>query len=98
MGESEEAREGRMTYRIEFVASAQREFVKLPATERRRIAAKVDRLMAEPRPAGCVKLSGHRDIWRIRIGNYRVIYNIDDSRALLVVLKVSHRRESYREF
>jgi mRNA interferase RelE/StbE len=48
-----------------------------------------------PRPAGCKKLKGHKDLWRIRIGDYRVVYIIDDTSKAVTVIHVAHRREVY---
>ena len=61
-----------------------------------RIGEVVGRLADEPRPRGCKKLAGHKDLWRIRIGNYRVIYFIGDAVKLVRVEKVSDRKEAYR--
>ena len=61
-----------------------------------RILTRIEALGAEPRPAGCRKLRGANDLWRLRIGDYRVIYMIDDDVLLVVVVTVGHRREVYR--
>ena len=53
-------------------------------------------LAGDPRPAGCKKLRGHKDLWRIRAGDYRVVYIIDDANALVSITRVAHRREIYR--
>jgi mRNA interferase RelE/StbE len=64
------------------------------------VFARVDRkilaLAGEPRPAGCKKLRGHKDLWRIRAGDYRVVYIIDDAKALVSITRVAHRREVYK--
>jgi mRNA interferase RelE/StbE len=65
-------------------------------TDRRRIVARIGELAEQPRPAGCEKLAGRDDCYRIRAGDYRVVYSIDDARRLIVVLKIGHRREVYR--
>lgn len=85
-----------MSYRIEWVVSAEREFLRLPKPERRRIAVRVEALADKPRPAGCVKLSGAANLWRIRVGDYRVIYAIHDAVEVLTVTRVGHRRDVYR--
>lgn len=53
-------------------------------------------LVQDPRPAGVKKLAGSADDWRIRVGEYRILYEIDDSADTLTVLRVAHRREAYR--
>ena len=57
----------------------------------------IDGLVEEPRPHGCIRMRGEEDLWRIRVGDYRVVvYAIDDERRVVEILKVAHRRESYR--
>ena len=85
-----------MSYRIEFLGSAQREFLGLPSAERARIGNRIDALADNPRPPGCLRLSGQPNLWRIRIGSYRVIYAIEDIPKIVAVVRVAHRRESYR--
>ncbi|MEL7315348.1 MAG: type II toxin-antitoxin system RelE/ParE family toxin [Cyanobacteria bacterium J06559_3] len=85
-----------MTYRIEFAKNATKQFKALPANEQHRLKPKIDALAAEPRPAGVVKLSGEENLYRIRVGNYRIIYTIEDKQLLVLVLKLGHRREIYR--
>lgn len=85
-----------MTYRIEFIKQAAKQFRALPIKEQQRLKPKVDALAEEPRPAGVVKLSGEEDLYRIRVGNYRVIYAIEDNQLRILVVKVGHRREVYR--
>jgi mRNA interferase RelE/StbE len=65
-------------YRVVFARSARRELEALEAGVARRIIARVEALTTDPRPRGCVKLQGASDLWRIRIGDYRVVYAIDD--------------------
>ncbi len=85
-----------MTYRIEFVKNAIKQFKALPANEQHRLKPKIDALAIEPCPAGVVKLSGEENLYRIRVGNYRVVYTIEDKQLLVLVLKLGHRREIYR--
>lgn len=85
-----------MNYRIEFAPSAAREFRRLPADVRTRISRKIDQLATNPRPPGCKKLAGPADRWRIRIGDYRVIYDIHDQLLRILVLTVGHRGDVYR--
>lgn len=84
-----------MTYSIFILPRAQREIASLGVAERTRIKAAIETLRGNPRPAGCTKLAG-REGWRIRVGNYRVIYEIDDAGGSAVILHVGHRRDVYR--
>jgi mRNA interferase RelE/StbE len=85
-----------MSYAIEWLRSARKEIDAIPAREAIRIVEAVGRLAEDPRPAGCKKLKGHDDLWRIRIGSYRVIYFIGDAIRLVRVEKVSDRKDAYR--
>lgn len=82
-------------YRAEFLPSAARTLEKLDRTVQRRIARRIDRLAVDPR-ADAMKLRGANDIWRARVGDYRVLYSIEDERLVVLVIKVGHRREVYR--
>ena len=82
-------------YSLEVKQSAQKELDALDDTLFNRIDRKVLALAEMPRPAGCKKLKGHRDLWRIRVGDWRVLYIIDDSVQLVRVTRIAHRREVY---
>jgi len=82
-------------YRIEFATRAARDFLKLTPEAQRRVSAKVDSLVADPRPPGCEKLSGV-EAYRLRAGDYRVVYLVDDGAAIVTVTRVGHRRDIYR--
>lgn len=84
-----------MTYAIVFARSAEKEFSRLDAKLARRILPKIKALAQEPRPAGAKKLSGEKNTWRIRVGDYRVVYDILDHKVVVEVLRVRHRREVY---
>ena len=84
------------SYRIEIKRSAVKELEAIPAKDRRRIATKIQALAGNPRPAGCDKLSGH-DKYRIRQGNYRILYTIEDDVLVVTVIKIGDRRDVYRE-
>ena len=75
--------------------SAVKEIEELPRKERIKIARKIQKLAAEPRPHGSEKLSAE-ERYRIRQGNYRVVYSIDDGKRVVLVVKVGHRKEVYR--
>ena len=85
-----------MSYHIEFVKQAAKQFKALPTQEQKRIQPKIDTLATEPRPEGVVKLKGEENLYRIRVGDYRVIYNVQDDRLLVLVVKVGHRGDVYR--
>jgi mRNA interferase RelE/StbE len=84
-----------MSYRLILPKSAQKELDRLPAEMSGRILAALAELETQPRPAGCKKLRGE-NAWRIRVGNYRVIYEIHDKVLQVIVVTVGHRREVYR--
>ena len=84
-----------MNYAIFILRRAQKELAGLPAEAYERTKAAIWDLSQEPRPTGCQKLTG-REGWRIRVGDYRVIYEIDDVQRTVTVLHVSHRRDVYR--
>ena len=83
------------SYRLVIKPSAAKEIEALPKQDRRRIVAKIQSLSRDPRPPGCEKLSGH-DQYRLRQGNYRILYEIQDLDLVVVVVKVGHRRDVYR--
>lgn len=84
-----------MSYRIQFSVHAARQLRKLDPTSRRRIQAAVDLLATNPRPPAAMKLVGGSGEWRVRTGDYRVIYEIRDDELLVLVLRMGHRREVY---
>ncbi|MBI4676374.1 MAG: type II toxin-antitoxin system RelE/ParE family toxin [Elusimicrobia bacterium] len=83
------------SYRVSVRASAERELRAVPKTHLRLLMEKVKRLAEDPRPHQCEKLSGE-DRYRIRQGDWRVVYSVDDTLKQVVVVKVGHRREVYR--
>ncbi|SOC58355.1 type II toxin-antitoxin system RelE family toxin [Ornithinimicrobium cerasi] len=85
-----------MTYKIEFSPAAARQLRKLDGSARRRVQAAVELLADEPRPTGAKKLVGGDGEWRVRTGDYRIVYEIDDGVLLVLVLAVGHRRDIYQ--
>jgi mRNA interferase RelE/StbE len=85
-----------MGYTVEIDTKAAREIRALPRREQERIIVRAMALADNPRPAGCVKLSGAAGLWRIRSGHYRIIYEIQDELLVVSVVKVGHRRDVYR--
>lgn len=84
-----------MKYSVEILPRAVKQLEKLPPEVYPRIRNALMDLANEPRPSGCLKLRG-REGWRLRVGDYRVIYEIDDESRRVVVLDIGHRREIYR--
>jgi len=85
-----------MAYTVEFTSKAVHAFGDLPRNIQVRLASRIDGLVKEPRPPGVEKLSGADDLYRLRVGDYRVIYQIKDKLLLVLVVTVGHRREVYR--
>jgi mRNA interferase RelE/StbE len=83
-------------YAVDFAPAAARQFRRLPRSVQQRLGARVDTLASNPRPPGVQKLAGRDSLYRIRVGDYRVIYEISDAVLVVLILKVAHRRESYR--
>ena len=83
-------------FTLQFARSARKELESLPAGVVRRILPRIESLIDDPRPAGCKKLVGTNDHWRIRIGNYRVIYSIGESILTVEIIAVRHRGDAYR--
>lgn len=83
-------------YQIEFTTSASKQLKKLPKEQQSRIQAKIDELADNPRPDGVIKLTNSEN-YRIRVGNYRIVYDIFEDILLISVVKVSHRKDVYRK-
>lgn len=83
-------------YKVVFARSARKELQNLDPPIARRILGQVEALTARPRPAGVRKIEGADDLWRIRIGVWRVIYRISEGERLVDVVAVRHRRDAYR--
>ena len=83
-------------YGVIFTRSARKELENLPRTTADRIAGMSERLAAEPRPVGARKLRGAADLWRVRAGDYRIVYAINDAEHIVDVRVVRHRKDAYR--
>jgi mRNA interferase RelE/StbE len=83
-------------YEITFARPARKELEALDASVVGRILPRIEALARNPRPAGCRKVHGEPGLWRIRIGNWRVIYRVDDQKRLVDVAGVRHRSDAYR--
>ena len=83
-------------YRIEVSATAEKQIRKLDRSDQIRVLRAIQALSKEPRPPGTRKLRGYADVFRVRIGVYRIIYSLEQDRLLIIILKVGHRRDVYR--
>jgi len=85
-----------MTYDIDLTTSARKDLLALGDDVYARVAAAIDGLEDNPRPHGARKLRGGEYAWRLRVGNYRVLYEVDDQRFAVTIYRVRHRRDVYR--
>jgi mRNA interferase RelE/StbE len=85
-----------MIYIIKYKRSATEELLALPAVQARKVLSAIKNLAGKPRPHGSKKLKGSNNVYRIRIGNYRVIYTIADEIVTITIIKVGHRKHIYR--
>jgi mRNA interferase RelE/StbE len=86
-----------MAYRVEFSKKAERELAKLPLDVQKQLAPIIDALSDNPCPPGVKRLAATNRIYRVRSGEYRVLYQIRDDVLLVLVVRVAHRREAYRD-
>ena len=85
-----------MAYSVAFAPAADRQFRKLPALVQQRLKPHIDSLPGAPRPPGTVKMHGEPNLYRIRVGNYRIVYYVLDREREVLVVKIKDRREVYR--
>ena len=85
-----------MSYTIEFSHRARRQFKDLPKQVQVRLKTRIDALSENPRPRGVEKLKGEDDLYRIRIGDYRVIYQVKDKALIVLIVKLGDRKEVYQ--
>lgn len=83
-------------YAITLARSARKELERLQPQLVSRIVSKIEALGAQPRPTGCRKLQGEENLWRIRVGSFRVIYAVYDSQMIVDIIAVCHRSDAYR--
>ncbi|MFH1730261.1 MAG: type II toxin-antitoxin system RelE/ParE family toxin [Planctomycetota bacterium] len=83
-------------YEVYLERTSERDLKKLSPQYFRQVIECIKALSAHPRPSGCRKITGSKNDWRIRIGSYRVIYEVDDKAKAVRVMRVKHRREAYR--
>jgi mRNA interferase RelE/StbE len=84
------------SYRVALAASAEKELRGLSAKVVARIVPRLENLASAPRPPGCKKLKGGDREWRIRVGDYRIVYVIDDRTRTVDVTRIAHRRDVYK--
>lgn len=85
-----------MAYRLEFLSSADREFLRLPLSVRRRLDPHLRGLQDDPRPRGAKAMAGHKGLFRIRVGDYRILFEIDDAARRVTVTRIRPRGTAYR--
>jgi mRNA interferase RelE/StbE len=85
-----------MSYRIEVKLSAIRALAAISNPHRLRLARAIDSLAKHPRPAGCTKLTGADNAYRIRVGDYRIVYQIEDRVLIVFIIRIAHRKDVYR--
>ena len=85
-------------YKILYKKTVEKELRKIPKSTLTAIISKIQKLAENPRPNGSVKLRGDINLYRIRYSDYRIIYSINDSRLVVFVVKVAHRKEVYRDY
>lgn len=83
-------------YTVEIARRAFKSIATLPRREQQRVRAAIDLLGDEPRPPGCVALAGEESVYRVRVGDYRVLYEVFDARLVIHVVRVGHRRDVCR--
>lgn len=85
-----------MTFRVEIARRAVKALSALPRREQQRVRAAIDLLADNPRPPGCAAMAGEAHAYRVRVGQYRIVYEVFDDRLVIQVVRVGHRREVYR--
>jgi mRNA interferase RelE/StbE len=86
-----------VSYEVEFSRGAKKQFRKLPIDVQQRIQTKINELAIEPCPNGVKKLQGDDNSYRVRVGDYRVLYELDDDFLIVTVIKVGHRSDIYKD-
>ena len=76
--------------------AAERDLKRLSGRDFRRVVARIKALADDPRPQGCRKITGSKSDWRVRVGDYRIIYEVQDKEEVVRVMRVRHRREAYQ--
>ena len=85
-----------MPWQVDFTRSAEQQLRALPRRDQRRLAARIDALADNPRPPGVKKLAGEESLYRLRSGDYRILYTVKDALLIVLIIKIGHRRDVYR--
>ena len=85
-----------MSYQIELSKRAERQLKKLDPGTQSLLGAAIDALAMDPRPSGVKKLKGEENVYRVRVRDYRIVYEIQDDELIVLVIKIGHRRDIYR--
>lgn len=85
------------TYRVDVARRAVKALASLPRREQQRIRAAIDLLANNPRPPGCAAMAGEAHVYRVRVGDYRIVYEVLDDRLVVHVVRIGHRRDVYRK-
>ena len=83
-------------YRVEISRTAEKQLRKLELSDQRRVVRALVGLADDPHPAGSRKLSGYTDVFRIRVGVFRILYSVEGRRLIVIILKIGHRKDVYR--
>jgi len=83
-------------YELEITRAAEKQLRSLPRQDQERVTLTMLDLANRPRPRGTRKLTGYEDVFRIRVGRYRVLYSVSDATLIIIVLKIGHRKDVYR--
>lgn len=84
-------------YSIQVSSSAEKSLKKLPKGDLLKVTQMIQKLAIDPFPKGCRKLQGEEDVFRVRWGTYRVIYQVEGKKLIVLILKIGHRKDIYRE-
>ena len=84
------------SYEIEITRTAEKQLGKLPRKDQERVVRAIQPLARDPRPRGSRKLSGYDDVFRIRVGHYRLLYSVSNRKLVIIILKIGHRRGVHR--
>ena len=85
-----------MKYKIEYTRPAEKQLFDIQKIDQKKIAKRIEKLQDDPLPQGHEKLKGNEDIYRIRQGDYRILYSVFENKLVVLVVKIGHRREVYR--
>jgi len=94
---SESAKKGGARYRVLLYQGFAKDLARLPRKDQRRIAEAIDGLALDPRPPGVKKLGGGGGAYRIRVGDYRIIYQVRDNVLVVVIVRLAHRKDVYQQ-